>query len=179
MRWKCPCYTHPHVDGAWAWYWRGWLTITFGCLAQRASDFVSQELMLRVIRHLSGWWLIRHHHRCSILDSGDGYWGAPRTGDKRAEPSVGCFFGCMFFLACIHKLVFPPRYVYKRGAGNTRNMTIWQFVNYSRIACGIVPLTCCLRWWCRYFHLSHTHPCRKKTKENPGVQDIFYHAFIQ
>lgn len=71
----------------------------------------------------------------------------------------------MSFLACIHKLVFPPCYVYKRGARNTQNTTIWQFVNYSGIACGIVPLTCCLRWWWRYFHLSHTHPCRKKRKK--------------
>lgn len=37
------------------WDWRGWLTVTFGSLAQRTVDLVSQELMLRVIGDLSSW----------------------------------------------------------------------------------------------------------------------------
>lgn len=37
-----------------------------------APDFVSQELMLRVIGDLGGaGWLIRHHHCRSTSDSGD------------------------------------------------------------------------------------------------------------
>lgn len=147
-RWKHPCYTCPNVDGAWKRYWRGWLTVTFGCLGQQAADFVSQALKLGVIRNLRGWWLIRHHHCCSTLDSGDGYEVHLGLGIKRLSSVLGdCFFWSVYInRSFLSKLTYRMR------------KDIWQFLSCSAITCCVVPVTRCLRRWCSCFHLSHTPP---------------------